>query len=56
MKAHALLVVSRAYNLATGRYVFIESRPSHPARCYWLGATRHCPEVDAQKRPTHTAN
>ncbi len=41
---------SRAYDLITCCYVFIESRTSHPARCYWLEATHRCPEVDAQKR------
>ncbi len=23
-------------------------------RCYWLGAARHCPKVDTQKRPEHS--
>ncbi len=50
LKAHMPLVVAHAYNLVTGRYVFIESPTLHPARCYWLGATHHCPEVDLQKR------
>ncbi len=27
--------------------------PSHPACCYWLGATHVCPKVDDQKRPKH---
>ncbi len=44
----------RGHDLATGRYVFIESGTSHPERCYWLGATHHCPKVDAQKRPEHS--
>ncbi len=46
LKGHMLLVVPRADNLATGSYVFIESCSSHPARCYWLEATHHCPKVD----------
>ncbi len=50
LKAHTFVLVSRSYDLVTGRYVFIESNTSHPARCYWLGATSHCPKVDAQKR------
>ncbi len=37
-------------DLATGCYVFIESCTSHPG----LGATHHCPKVDAQKYPKHS--
>ncbi len=35
-----------AYHLVPGR--------SHPARCYWLGATHHWKKGDAQKRPEHS--
>ncbi len=53
LKAHALLVVPRADDLATGHYIFMESRSSRSARCYWLGATHHCPKDGALKRPKH---
>ncbi len=42
-----------ASDLVTGWCVFTESRPSHPARCYWLWATHRCPKVDAQKHHDH---
>ncbi len=56
LKVRTLLMVLCAYDLATGRYVFMEYRTSHPAHCYWLGATPHCPKVDAQKYPKHSRN
>ncbi len=43
-----LLVVPHAYDLVSDHYVL------HPAHCYWLGATHHCPVVDDQKHPEHS--
>ncbi len=52
LKAHVLLVVPHVHDLAPGRYIFMAPRTLHPVGCYWLGATHHCPKVDAQKRRT----
>ncbi len=47
---------TRASGGPTGLRLRYVSRvlPSHPARCYWLRASHHCPKVDAQKRPKHS--